>query len=84
MQGMDDGHHEMIRRIRRTSHDPLCWNLKPGPEGHLKRGWPLMAGAGTPENQIEKNQNSYRDRTNEIPGFIHIDPGKRHSLIPNC
>jgi hypothetical protein len=43
-----------------------------------------MAGAGAPENQIEKDENSYRDRTNEIPGFIHITSGKICSLIPNC
>jgi len=43
-----------------------------------------MAGAGTPENQIEKDKNSYRDRTNEIPGFIHITSGKIGSLNPNC
>jgi len=43
-----------------------------------------MAGAGAPENQIEKNKNSYRDRTNEIPGFIHTTSGKIGSFILIC
>ena len=44
----------------------------------------LMAGVRTPEDQIEKNENSYGDRTKKTPGFIHITPGKKRSPIPNC
>jgi hypothetical protein len=44
----------------------------------------LMAGAWAPEDQIEKDKHSNSNRTNEIPGFLHILSGEIRSLIPNC
>jgi len=43
-----------------------------------------MTGAGTPEDQIEKDKNAYRNGTNEIPGFTHMTSGTSDWLFPNC
>jgi hypothetical protein len=41
----------------------------------------LLAGAWAPEDQIKKDQNTYCDRTDEIPGFLHITSGRKDSLM---
>ena len=47
-----------------------------------------LAGAWTQEDQIEKNQQSYRDGTNKIPGFVHMPSVTMRcvtqKLFPDC
>ena len=63
------------RRMRHPSYRLM--REKDGQPGKLT----LLAGAWAPEDQIEKDQNTYCDRTDEIPGFLHITSGRKDSLM---
>ena len=64
---------DLFREFSRTglhNRQKLC-RQRMHEDVRLKSRLPLLAGAGTPKHQIEKNYHAYRNCTNKVPGFMH-------------